>query len=93
MSLEVSWGKLNADDSNGKITQYDVCYQRGLVVVNCAQRKTVPSVSNTTTTLRDLSPATNYTVAVRAYTRIGAGKFGNPYTVTTNESGEFRKNL
>ena len=36
-----------------------------------------------------LSAATKYSIAVRAFTKVGSGPIGNFVTATTNESGEF----
>lgn len=90
-AVEVIWINLKRNDSNGNITHYEVCYQRGSGVPNCTWSKNVTSVKNTTTTLRGLRPATNYTVAVRAYTSSGPENLGKEKTVTTNESGELLK--
>lgn len=92
-NLTVSWGLLNTSDSNGKITQYEVCYQRGLAVSNCTRSKIVTGVNNTMTTVFGLTPVNTYAVAVRAYTSIGAGKLGSQKTVNTSESGEFKEFL
>ena len=43
----------------------------------------------TTTYLTGLKPATLYTIAVRAFTSVGAGPLGDRQNATTNESGEF----
>ena len=84
--LEVTWNKLSVDDSNGEIIRYEVCY--GSVVSDCSTGKMVTGVDNTTTEITRLTPATLYTVAVRASTKVGFGPLGEHMSVTMNESGE-----
>ena len=40
-------------------------------------------------TISDLSPGTEYSVQVSAYTSAGLGKWSDPYKLTTHESGMF----
>jgi hypothetical protein len=50
----------------------------------------VTGVDNTTVELTGSKPATMYTVAVRAFTKIGPGPLGDPMNQTTNnESSKF----
>ena len=88
--LKVSWGKLSADDTNGAITKYQVCYQRGSSVSNCTNSKEVTGVDNTMTDLTGLQPATMYAVAVRAFTAIGPGPLGSTMSSKTSESGTYK---
>ena len=87
--LQVTWNKLDDDDSNGKIIKYQVCYQEGSNVVppTCSTHKNETGSKNMTN-LTGLDAATPYSVAIRAFTKIGHGGFGNTSTVMTNESGE-----
>lgn len=41
------------------------------------------------TNISGLNAATTYAVAVRAFTKIGHGPFGDTITVKTRESGEY----
>ena len=84
-TIKISWKKLDVKDSNGLITCYEVCYQRGSTNPN---RKNVTGAESTTS-LIGLRPNEEYTLAVRAFTKIGAGPLGPNETVTTDESGEF----
>ena len=80
---------MNPDDSNGEIIKYELCYQSGSNVSDCSTSKTATGADNTTVNLTGLEPATNYTVAVKAFTAVGPGPLGDKMTATTNESGEF----
>ena len=88
-SLEVTWKKLSSDDSNGQITKYEFFYQLGSAVSTSSAKKTVTGVDSTMVDLTGLKPATMYTVAVRAFTKIGPGPLGDPMSQTTSESGKF----
>jgi hypothetical protein len=90
-SLKLTWNKLSSDDSNGEIIKYEVCYQFGSTISekDCSSSKTVTGVDNTMVDLTGLKPATMYTVAVRAFTKIGPGPLGDPMSQTTSESGKF----
>ena len=70
------------------IIKYEVCYQLGSTDPDCTTGKNVTGVNNTMTDLTELKPATMYTVAVRAFTAVGAGPFGRK-GATTHERGEF----
>jgi hypothetical protein len=86
--IEVTWNLLSVDDSNGEIIRYEVCYAPVSSVSDCITSKLVTGVDNTTTHITGLTPATLYTVAVRASTRVGFGSHGERMSITTNESGE-----
>ncbi len=88
-ALRVTWSELSAADSNGVITKYDVCYQRGSTLSRCTNRRQVTDVRNRMIYLTGLKPATMYTVAVRAFTAIGAGPLGKCMSKTTSEGSEY----
>ena len=85
--FKITWTKLSADDSNGEITKYEVCYQPGSSVSDCTKSKEVIGADNTVTSLTGLEPATMYTIAVRAFTAVGPGPLGSSVSATTLESG------
>ena len=72
------------------IINYEVCHQLGssTISANCSQTKNVSDVDNAT--LNELKPAKTYTVAVRAYTKVGPGPFGASMSNTTKESGKLK---
>ena len=75
------------------IINYEVCYQLGSSVSDdCSQdmKFNVPDVSNTEIT--ELKPARTYTVAVRAYTKVGPGPIGTKKSETTDESRKYHRN-
>ena len=89
-TLKVTWNELSVDDSNGRITKYEVCYQLGSSVLNCNGEKEVLTGTNlkTMTKLTKLVPNKTYEVAVRAFTYIGPGPLGDSMSETTLKSGE-----
>ncbi len=88
-TLRVTWSKLSAADSNGVITKYDVCYQRGSTLSRCTNRRQVTDVRNRMIYLTGLKPATMYTVAVRAFTAVGVGPLGKSISITSLEGSEY----
>ena len=84
--FKVIWEKLNADNSNGVIINYEVCYQAGCAVVDCSQSKKVADVN--TADLTGLKPAKTYTVAVRAFTVDGPGPLGESKSKNTLKIGK-----
>ena len=88
-SLKVTWNKLSSDDSNGEIAKYEVFYQLGSTVSTSSAKRTLTGVENTTVELTGLKPATMYTVAVRAFTKIGPGPLGDAMSQTTSESSKY----
>ena len=85
-TLKVMWEKLNADNSNGAIISYEVCYQVGCTLPDCSQSNKVVDVN--TAYLTGLETARIYTVAVRAFTAVGPGPLGISGSEYTKESGE-----
>ena len=85
----VTWTKLSVNDSNGVIINYEVCYQIGSIVSdNCSLRINVSDVDNAR--LTKLKPAETYTVAVRAYTKVGPGPLGASKSKTAKESRKLK---
>ena len=88
-SLHVNWSMLDPDDANGEITKYEVFYEEGSEVSNMSSKETVDGGNILMKDLTGLKPATKYTVAVRAFTDVGAGPLGRAKSANTSESGEF----
>ena len=73
------------------IVNYEVCYQLSSSVSDdCSQAKNVSDVDNAE--LTGLKPAKTYTVAVKAYTKVGPGPLGTSKSETTNESRKYYRN-
>ena len=87
-SLKVKWDPLANNVSNGEITHYKIYYNIGSKVSYCSTNKTVTGADRTTTDLSGLKPATEYTVAVRAFNHFGGGPLGAASNETTR-NGEF----
>ena len=92
-TFRVTWSKLSKSDSNGVITNDEVCYQLGSTVSDCTINETVTGVDNTVIDITGLKPATMYTVAVRAFTAAGPGPLGYRKSSTTAAGGEYFFNL
>jgi hypothetical protein len=89
-ALEVTWEKLQENDTNGNITGYRVCYATQQLSRNsCPKFKDVLGVENTTFNLTGLNEATSYFVAVQAGTRAGFGPNENNLTNTTLEASKY----
>ena len=87
--LEVTWEKLQKNDTNGNITGYRVCYEiQRSSVDNCAIYKDVDGVDSTTVNLIGLNEATLYFVAVKAGTLVGIGPIRNILNNRTLEAGK-----
>ena len=89
-SLNVTWFRPNV--TNGIIIAYEI------FVYNISTSPNARSVMMNMTTnnnqtvfihiIGELEPKKEYSVAVRAYTNIGAGNFTYNFSVWTNQSGE-----
>ena len=82
-SLRVTWEQLINNDLNEKVRKYKIYYNIGSKVTYCSTNKTVTGADPTTTDLSGLKPATEYTVAVRAFNHLGGGPLGDPKSGTT----------
>ena len=91
-SIEVAWGEVPADDTNGIITHYFVCYKPRTSSLNyiCSVTKRVNGTNNRNTVLNDLNEFTNYDVAIQAATSKGNGTHGAIKNVTTLQDGKLQ---
>jgi len=85
-SLNVTWYRPNI--TNGIIRAYEIVYS-----ISTSHDEISVMINITTNTynsyiISGLEPSTQYSVAVRAYTRIGAGNFTCKFIVWTNKSSE-----
>ena len=84
--IDVSWSV--PDVTNGIITSYEILYSVGNVsfLENNVTNVLVDMTTNTSyqVTIGELSPFTMYSVAVRAYTRIGAGELTDIFSILTD---------
>lgn len=89
-SLKVVWSELTLDDSNGIITEYEICYGiREDPKLNCSLHKTVYGAKTTTVNLSELKKFTTYNVAVRASTKFGFGGLGVVKFNTTRQDSKY----
>ena len=85
-AIVVSWSV--PDVTNGIITSYEILYSVGNVssLENNVTSVLVDVTTNTSyqVIIGELDPFTMYSVAVRAYTRIGAGELTNVFSILTD---------
>ena len=85
-AIVVSWSV--PDGTNGIITSYEILYSVGNVssLGNNVASVLVDATTNTSyqVIIYGLNPFTMYSVAVRAYTRIGAGELTNVFSILTD---------
>ena len=87
----VSWDEVSPLDQNGVITVYEVMYTpmetfNGIIGPDFRN----VSSSKLFVILEELEEFVNYTVAVRAFTRIGASNFSTFIVVETLEDGKLK---
>ena len=85
-SISVMWGNVLEIHQNGIITMYEVLYQPLETFDEFIMTQT-RNVSNLSVNLINLEEFVNYTISVRAYTSVGAGKYSSEITVLTLEDG------
>lgn len=86
-NLNVSWFTPNV--TNGHITAYEIVYS-----ASSLPNETSLMVNTTTCInhrphfhiIQEINPSTNYSLAVRAYTRIGAGNFSSNFSFQAGKS-------
>ena len=90
-TIMVSWDEVPPLDQNGVITVYEVMYTP-LETFNGMIGSDVRNVSssNLSVVLEELEEFVNYTVVVRAFTRIGASNFSTFIVVQTLEDGKLK---
>ncbi|CAB4004398.1 sidekick-1-like isoform X1 [Paramuricea clavata] len=89
-SIAVTWGEVPAEDTNGNITHYFVCYKVPTSSNNnCSNIKRVDGVNNRSTVLNNLNEFTTYVVAIKAATSKGAGPPGLTKSARTSEDGKY----
>ncbi|XP_023290163.1 Down syndrome cell adhesion molecule-like protein Dscam2 [Orussus abietinus] len=86
-SIQVTWKPPPPDKVHGEIRGYKVLYEAAngaaFELQGSGETRTTHALN---TVLQRLSPYTNYTVQVLAYTRAGEGVTSNPVTCTTKET-------
>ena len=86
--IMVTWDIVPEMDQNGVITMYEVLYVPQETFGGAIETLTVSETEPVRmTNLTDLQEYVNYTISVRAYTRVGAGPYSDELTVITNEDG------
>ena len=85
-SIQVTWDEVPAIDRNGIITEYEVEYNQSTFDINTTQTVRVNS-SSRMVQLTELHEYVNYSIQVRAYTRVGFGPYSDDIYERTREDG------
>ena len=87
--INVTWDRVPAINQNGIITMYEVQYEPLETFGEQIQTLTVNATAQImAVTLIDLQEFVNYTVAVRAYSRVGEGPYSVGVTAMTFEGSK-----
>ena len=90
--VAVVWEKVPLIDQNGIITQYEVictALEAPGRDINLETLTLVQYTPNNDTYLSPLEALVTYSIAIRAFTAVGAGPYSNPKFITTPEEGEW----
>ena len=85
-NVTVAWESLPPCQENGVITSYTIAYRMEGGVDMTFSELVVPA-ANSTATVSQLTPYTNYTFKMAASTSAGRGVFGREVAVLTSEAG------
>ncbi|XP_032663875.1 Down syndrome cell adhesion molecule-like protein Dscam2 isoform X5 [Odontomachus brunneus] len=86
-NIQVTWKPPPSDKVHGVVQGYKLLYEAASGAASESQAGRETKISHTLiTVLHALSPYTNYTVQVLAYTRAGEGVSSNPVSCTTEET-------
>ena len=80
------WDEVPPIERNGIITEYEVEYNQSTFDINTTQTVTVNS---TMAELTGLHEYVDYSIRVRAYTRVGAGPYTPDINITTAQDGRY----
>lgn len=86
-NIQVTWKPPPSDKVHGVVLGYKLLYEAASDSQTGRETKVSHALS---TVLHTLSPYTNYTVQVLAYTRAGDGVASSPVSCTTGETGKWR---
>lgn len=90
-NIQVTWKPPPSDKVHGVVQGYKLLYEASSGAASESQAGRETKISHAlSTVLHALSPYTNYTVQVLAYTRAGEGVSSSPVSCTTEETGEKR---
>lgn len=88
-NIQVTWKLPPSDKVHGVVQGYKVLYEAASGAASDSQAGRETKISHAlSTVLHALSPYTNYTVQVLAFTRAGEGVASNPVSCTTGETGK-----
>ncbi|XP_061927302.1 cell adhesion molecule Dscam2 isoform X3 [Apis cerana] len=85
-NIQVTWKPPPSDKVHGVVQGYKLLYEAGSAVLEQQAGRETKISHALSTVLHGLSPYTNYTVQVLAYTRAGEGVTSSPVSCTTEET-------
>ena len=85
-AISVSWQPPAPEGQNGIITSYTILITELLTDTNTTYQR---DGSRTELVITGLHPYYDYSCAIAAQTSVGLGPFGDPFTVTTHQDGEY----
>ncbi|XP_017876806.1 Down syndrome cell adhesion molecule-like protein Dscam2 isoform X3 [Ceratina calcarata] len=85
-TIQVTWKPPPSDKVHGVVQGYKLLYEAASAVLEQQAGRETKIVHALSTVLHGLSPYTNYTVQVLAYTRAGEGVTSSPVSCTTEET-------
>ncbi|KOX73570.1 Down syndrome cell adhesion molecule-like protein Dscam2 [Melipona quadrifasciata] len=85
-NIQVTWKPPPSDKVHGVVQGYKLLYEAASVVLEQQAGRETKISHALSTVLHGLSPYTNYTVQVLAYTRAGEGVASSPISCTTEET-------
>lgn len=92
-NIQVTWKPPPSDRVHGVVQGYKLLYEAPSSVLEQQTGRETNISRALSTVLHGLSPYTNYTVQVLAYTRAGEGVTSSPVSCTTEETGNPSTNL
>ena len=92
-SIMVNWTQVPAINRNGIINMYEIEYIPLQTFEGQIMTATMNVSDILSARLTGLQEYVNYSISVRAYTRIGQGPYSSAITILTLEDGELQKTV
>lgn len=88
-AIQVFWDEVPAIDQNGLITMYEVEFNQTTFHNVSMSDSVIVQSSLLMAELTELEEYVEYSIRVRAYTRVGAGPYSDVVNVTTSQDGKY----
>ena len=88
-SVNISWSPPEANQQNGIISSYQLCYSDKNLQSNCSALGSVSliNVDKSFATIKQLEPGVVYYFRIQANTTAGAGPYSKEFRIITNSGG------